>query len=1396
MASLSHAVEMAQAMEWHVKQHARLCKDHKLTKHEKKSARVAKAKTMSILDSTIANVNRALEKAKQASRRSSPVKSAATTTTKATRTSRDSAPGDQQKADDLKKLMVSDGLSTQATTLRQMVAQATPVIGVFNKLQQESLSGYNAMINTVPVVGLLGTRIMFTETKLSSIPGQTVDQWSFFCDLPADAQPGPGKAVHFFPFSGDFYVSVGQDIWCRRHRQPGDVQLQQAVDNWPKLYVDEWSAKLPNFSLPAPDLVDVVPFVELQAGTGTATAYIMALDSQGNISAWTGDDPTTGGPFAAMTYRGSSPSVAPTWTQMTYSSGKICAYDGQNTWEMTPSIGDKFYTIANPVAVPVPITQLTANEVGPIGIQADGALYKRSLANSQPSGDHAPVFTWNKWIDGNGIQNLGVASAGVTVDLKLLVTILQARYISTQLALYPSVRMVYAFGTTHGAYLDNVLAQAQIFANSTDAQQQAAAQTAGTAAIKHASLWSKLLLNTANQNNDSVGQMSKQLDEVNDQLVIQLTNLRTTLRGLQIQLKTDQDALDSARAALWGSLAAMLIGLAVVIAGFVTANPYLVGVGGLIFAGGAIATGIEGASAADCAVKLAKTQASITTVTNSITDLSGIVNNFGNLKDSYDAINEFWGRLSVDAFTISTDDEVTLAMGVAILEDPSSIQTAKSVSLDMADGALAYLDMLNSQHIVIPDGDLPSTALLRRHTASKAHLGAQKLEHGVMLARESLEAGNVEEYFARLNHAVVLKTAQDLESLRDVTATGLWLDVSKLRQTGSVFGPLASSELATFSQKSLLALTDTPIPLPDPSAPLPVQSQQLNKALTVLGPRIVNMLNLTLQLAESAQIWKTKFPQLPTPQEQSDADTLKNDATNKCHLAFESARDTYNAFGSFNGAAVTFHNTAVAQASDQLKSNDATLAGIDEQISEYPHSPPWYVYLAGGIGAAGWFADQALQKSHAQDNRNATASTLSAALAALESLADSGPSQDGAAGNWSDAVQSVSKNLGSIADTLFAEKFQLWEDPEGYARLMQTEWATVIANANAVLQILEHATAQPQTLSKHTRLTAVVGDESVVESLEAPAGLSSAISSQSSDIQDGLKAIASLRQLPSKNDIAAYQDEDKQTSLAALIMNVRSQYATVLNSARDAMLAIESAAQVEILRSDAAAQQGISVVDFVRQSFQTAQFTVQAANQTLSVFNSILPEVTRAVGGSGSSMDIAMLCLDELKKLSSSGGQDAMAEVIAKVVAFVFNGTGLAGKIGLTGPLLAAIALAAQTNETVQAAFDTYIAILEDMSPDDVQQVATALEKLRPLVQSPQMSLDALEKSVSRVVTGMNEIVTLLSILADGLHSQYNAIENGQWPGGIDAQQAGAIRDSWVQVANACHAWVDAYSKV
>jgi hypothetical protein len=189
----------------------------------------------------------------------------------------------------------------------------------------------------------------------------------------------------------------------------------------------------------------------------------------------------------------------------------------------------------------------------------------------------------------------------------------------------------------------------------------------------------------------------------------------------------------------------------------------------------------------------------------------------------------------------------------------------------------------------------------------------------------------------------------------------------------------------------------------------------------------MRMLHHTMALAQSAQIWKEKYPQLPDVKQRKEAASLQQDAIEMCHAAHESARDTNNEFKDFNNAAQDFHNSTDQMVQNQEDHNAITLAPLDEQIRGLPGTPPWDIIAGGffsGISVGAWYAQKTDEKAQLTRQRNLSADSPEEVVATWQRLADSGPRADGSCGNWSEAVESVSMNLGNIADILFTEKFQ------------------------------------------------------------------------------------------------------------------------------------------------------------------------------------------------------------------------------------------------------------------------------------------------------------------------------------------------------------------------------------
>jgi hypothetical protein len=430
------------------------------------------------------------------------------------------------------------------------------------------LNEFNATLNTVPVVGIKDQTIMYVETKLNPNPlGAPVDQWSVFSTLPTGVTAGPNDKIHFYPYKADFYMSIGKKTWMKKHRQgaaPGaqeDPLLKKAVDNWPFLYETDWTYIGDN-ALPSDDLVAVMPFSVLSADRSQINFQLVLLNADSSLQVLDGDTLQGQNKWAQLSFKASDDGkTRPNWKLMAYWNNQLVGYDdNQNFWNLTPDWKARTYTIGDKIKIPEPISELTATEQGPVGIRADGLMWKRVV--EAPKDDNDPAtYSWKSWIRPDGVSKIGVASPGVILDLNLLTRTLKARYIDTQTAIIPLMNKIRAFGVTHKSYLTQLSAAADKWANNPDdPDKQAQAIKEGKGFVTHAHTWAKILESASTKAKDPVNIMTKQLNDVESQLVVQLTILNDKLAGLKKTLEAQEDYLSKMTAGFWSSIGAIFLG--------------------------------------------------------------------------------------------------------------------------------------------------------------------------------------------------------------------------------------------------------------------------------------------------------------------------------------------------------------------------------------------------------------------------------------------------------------------------------------------------------------------------------------------------------------------------------------------------------------------------------------------------------------------------------------------------------------------------------------------------------------------------------------------------------------------------------------------------------------------
>lgn len=422
------------------------------------------------------------------------------------------------------------------------------------------LKNYSAVLNSVPVVGVKGDNIMYIKSQ-GSVTG-VQDDWAIFGPLPAGANISSSTATHLFPYKGDLCLAVGTSIWRKKHRPQGDPELKQAVNQWPKLYLNDWE-KVGDRCLPGPNLRSIVPFAVLSAARDQIEFRLLVLTQESSIQVLEGDDIRATNTFRTLTNISQlDESKKINWKSLAYWNDRVIAVDhDNNTWNLKMNFADNNFTAADKFALSSPISELTATDVGPVGVQPDGYLYRRVVEitkETQEGGD--TKLNWKRWIPQQGVTHLGVASPGVMLDLHVLTKSLRSRYIETQTALYPVVNRLHAFGITHNVFLKQIQESAKAFESSSDDKKQTTAITEGKKYAKHAMVWAKVLSSQTEKCKETVNLMSGDLTDVRMQLDTQLVMLRQKLVSLKSQLGASKEAYRKLSAAFWGSIAVAILG--------------------------------------------------------------------------------------------------------------------------------------------------------------------------------------------------------------------------------------------------------------------------------------------------------------------------------------------------------------------------------------------------------------------------------------------------------------------------------------------------------------------------------------------------------------------------------------------------------------------------------------------------------------------------------------------------------------------------------------------------------------------------------------------------------------------------------------------------------------------
>nr|CEG03085.1 unnamed protein product [Fusarium pseudograminearum CS3487] len=597
------------------------------------------------------------------------------------------------------------GLGKHIPSLQKMAEDMGPTIDTFRMiLDKPYLRNYNAMVNSIPVVGLKGDNVMYTEVKTGGVRGVET-AWSIFGRIPDGVVIDATTAVHFFPYKGDFCMSVGTAVYRKRHRDDKDPTVNLAIDDWPRLYQDDWE-KVGGKCLPTARALSVLPFVRL---TGKYIQFhLVVLDDNGRLLSLDGDLGYGSNFYKELKNNTENNTAARNLKidRAAYWNGNIVVLDDKsNTWNLNADFDAHTFTAGDQMPVDL-LLELTATDIGPVGVRTDGWVYRRRPLTVNDSSDEPDKKTsWGKWIPQNGVANLGVASPGVMLSLEALTRSLRDRYLSAQSSIYPVLNKMRTFAANQEFLLQTQLKAVTEYQNDEDnVSKQNTAIKEAKKLVRHSKVWSSIMRSQLEHGKKTVNLMGEKLPSVRSQMDQQLIVLKDKLVSLEAQIKAESK-IDTS---FWVPISTMLLGIGLTILGTATdvGVMSLDSVGGTLFVGGLVATCDAGTQLSKHAGLFTNLERQLQGVSEAISQIKDVADKSGDLEKMYGSLDGFWGRISNAAESLKDmNQDTALQIGEGILGDSNSIEESFGVAQNMKNVCTLYLAVLSRNGISFTDDD-------------------------------------------------------------------------------------------------------------------------------------------------------------------------------------------------------------------------------------------------------------------------------------------------------------------------------------------------------------------------------------------------------------------------------------------------------------------------------------------------------------------------------------------------------------------------------------------------------------------------------------------------------------------------------------------------------------------
>ena len=841
----------------------------------------------------------------------------------------------------------------------------------------------------------------------------------------------------------------------------------------------------------------------------------------------------------------------------------------------------------------------------------------------------------------------------------------------------------------------------------------------------------------------------------------------------------------------------MALGIIAIASGVGTV--YVVGAGAL-FVAGFVATIALAVKMSELAGEISHTESQIDTVTKAIDELSSVVQNFTDLDKLYGTLNVFWGRMAVDANTLSTMNEATAEqLGADVLADPSSIIAAQGVTTEISDAAKIYLDTLNKQGIIIQPPTMLAlteyTPTIRSVTKAVSIPSIGRLESmfdaAVSKAQDFLVTGDFDGYEKLMEKAFTVEVLETASRTMDRVESGVWYDIPSLSDAARLYN---NSALRAASLANTQALDFDGLFAESSS------STVIENRIKASTPVVVAMLHKTNAMCSDIQ--KLLEAYKAAKGNKADIDKLRDDPLKKaiddCVVAQQYAARANNAFVDVNHAAVDYQNGPKQQVNTLQTNARSARASAEEQKRDI--SIPWWVYLGG---AAGVLAYMEGRKGEIEKDLNNRLNQINSSIHQLELLEQSGALVNGHSATWIEMVQTISSCLAEVINILTAIFGQVLEDPTMYDALLNIEWSNIAKNTQDVLNILASrgidVGSSALAISHATVATSQDATKKVVESLSGPNKLDTLVQGQAQQANDFFADMEKLLRSPYLSGIVGYWDQTQvdKTSLLDVLTRLKTQYVDMMSSQYPVVENLYTTSLLQEVRASLVVDKKLSLDVLVQSSLRSARTNQKTAQVAADKFRAASADYTFALAQVKANLDQIQTKLADVDKQIGElekKERDLIIQLIADVVALSLASVTLLAGYAMLGPLTLTLTAAQAIGLGATATAAAIKGSIDSLQLADIVTLLSVLKSTKRDLDSAFHGLSTIQPIFRNVVNAAQGFEDTTTTMADGLQALQDDLDLLQQVK-LTQQDVEEIGNSWSALKVAALTWIDTVNR-